>query len=272
MHGRILFFLPVLCAVLSSSGSDSSAPLTGIAHVAFRVSDVKASRELFENLGFEQAFAFADPGKPPVSYIKINDHEFIELYGRADDSQPLGLMHVCYEVSDIQALWNDYARRGLTLPQPKKARAGNLLSLLHDPAGQIVEYTQYLPGSLHFEDRGKHLSDRRISQRLIRAVMPVQDLREELRFYTEKLGFENVGDETSPRLRLPGNSSEELHLAVASPRSRPQIVFAVRNLDRAASELRSRKIPIEPTGSSITVTDPDGTRILFLFETGSRQP
>lgn len=78
-------------------------PLVGIAHVAFRISDVEKSKEFYKLLGFEEVFEFTDPGKPPVSYVKINDHQFIQLYGRGDDSQPIGMMHVCYEATDIEA-------------------------------------------------------------------------------------------------------------------------------------------------------------------------
>ena len=53
-----------------------SPPLTGIAHVAFRVSDVAKSHEFYQKLGFEQSFEFNDPGKPPVSYMRVNDTQF----------------------------------------------------------------------------------------------------------------------------------------------------------------------------------------------------
>src|SRR5215471_15445255 len=158
---RIALSTLILVLMGMPATPEPSPELLGIAHVAFRVSEVSRAREFYRKLGFEQAFEFADPGKPPVSYMKINDRQFIELYGRADDSQPLGLMHVCYEVADIQSLWSEYSKRGIDSPQPRKARAGNLLFLFHDLENQVVEFTQYLPGSLHFEDRGKHLGEKR---------------------------------------------------------------------------------------------------------------
>ena len=129
-----------LCAIRAP---DSATSLAGIAHVAFCVRDFNKSRDFYRVLGFEEAFSFVDPGKPPVSYVKVNDRQFIELYGRAHDSQPLGLMHVCYEASDIQSVWNEYAKRGIDSPQPRKALAGNLLFLFRDPENQIVEFTQW---------------------------------------------------------------------------------------------------------------------------------
>ena len=244
---------------------DSSPALAGIAHVAFRVSDVPKSRDFYRALGFEQSFEFADPGKPPVSYIKINDHQFIELYGRADDSQSLGLMHVCYEAADIEALWKEYVKRGMNPPQPKKARAGNLLFLFRDPENQIIEYTQYMLGSLHFEDRGKHLSERSVAHHLKRAVMLVRDLPVEQDFFTSKLGFEEIGGGTTAhRLRLLGSSGDELDLELATAATKPRIVFAVRDPAATAAELRKRSIAVTSAGDS--VTDPDGTVLVFAPE------
>lgn len=256
----------LLALTLFSPQPDSSPALAGIAHVAFRVTDVQKSRDFYRALGFEQSFEFTDPGKPPVSYIKINDRQFIELYGRGSDSQLAGLLHLCYEATDIESVWNEYVNYGLNPPHSRKARAGNLLFVLHDPEGQTLEYTQYLPGSLHFEDRGKHLSDRRVSQHLMRAVIPVQDVVAEHAFYTSKLGFQDVAVSETVRLRLPGNSRDEIELEATTPATKPIIVFTAANLARAADDLRSRSLTVKTGDDAISVTDPDGVAILFTLE------
>jgi len=260
-----------LTAVLAMHQQASSPDLAGIAHVAFRVSDVQNSREFYHTLGFEQAFQFADPGKPVVSYIKINDQQFIELYGRTEDTQPTGLLHVCYEVYDIETLWSEYMKRGLNPPHSRKARAGNLLFVFPDPEEQILEYTQYLPGSLHFEVRGKYLGDRRVSQHLVRAVIPVRDVSVEHDFYTTRLGFKDAGSGSVNRMRLPGNSGGELELEDANRPSKPGIVFTVAGLARAADDLRSRSLSVIAGEGAVSVADPDGTVILFIEE-GKQAP
>lgn len=262
MIPRMFVCLPLIGALLGSSVADSSSALAGIAHVAFRVSDVQKSRDFYESLGFEPAFEFADAGKPEVSFVKINDHQFIELYARSDASQPTGLLHVCYEATDIQLLRNEYVKRGLNPSAAHKARAGNLLFSMHDPEGQTLEYTQYLPGSLHFEDRGKHLSDRRISRHLLRVVAPVQDVAAELHFYISQLAFENIGDENLHRLRLPGHSNEELQLEAAGE---PGISLVIDNLDRAMDDLRGRGLTVHSGGDFVSVRDPDGTWVRFVL-------
>ena len=91
-------FLPrvVFLAFCAGPLLAQSTALAGIAHVAFRVKDVALSRSFYRQLGFEEAFAFADPGKASVSYVKVNDHQFIELYGPVPDEPASGLLHVCY--------------------------------------------------------------------------------------------------------------------------------------------------------------------------------
>ena len=245
---------------------DASSALAGIAHVALRVNDVPKTREFYRTLGFEQAFEFADPGKPLVSYIKINDRQFIELYGRAEDSQPTGLLHVCYEASDIEKLWNEYIQRGLNPPSPRKARAGNLLFLFRDPEEQLLEFTQYLPGSLHFADRGAHLGARRISEHLVRAVITVKDVNAERLFYTSKLAFQEIAPNGTTRLRLPGDSRDEVALEVTTAATKPSLVFTVTDLAGAAKELRSRGIAVRAGDDAISVCDPDGAVLEFVVD------
>ena len=173
----------VLLASALSIAACAAQRLDGITHVAMRVPDLERSLAFYRGLGFEQAFAFKDDGRTTVAFLKVNDRQFIELYpGGAPE-----LMHVCYETSAIQALRDDYAGRGLTPSAVNKARAGNLLFSLRDPEGRVFEYLQYLPGSLHVEDRGKHLGAHRISDRILRVAVPVRDAPAESAYFTGKL-------------------------------------------------------------------------------------
>jgi len=266
--------LSILMVASFFTPASMPAPLAGIAHVAFRVSDVAKSREFYQKLGLEQSFAFNDPGKPPVSYIKVNDRQFIELYQQKDETQPLGLMHVCYEASDIEALQKDYVARDVKAPEPKKARAGNMLFTIRDPENQVVEFTQYMPGSLHFEDRGKHLGEVRGAIHLVAVTMGVQDIQSERQFYATKLGFEDSGAQPAIKLRVPGSSGEELELEQANPSLKPRIVLAVGNLQHLAGELRGHGVSTEKSGKAISLIDPDGARIILnpSRETQSRKP
>jgi catechol 2,3-dioxygenase-like lactoylglutathione lyase family enzyme len=240
--------------------------LRGITHVAFRIADLQASAAFYRSLGFEEAFRFDDAGITAVDFLKINDHQFIELYPRTSDSQALGMMHICFETGDIEALRNEYLKRNLEPTAVNKARAGNLLFSIHDSEGQMLEYLQYLPGSLHFEDRGHHLGARRISQHLLRAVAIVRDAAAARAFYVSKLAFEDRGDASAPRLRVPGDSGEEVELRAASAQAKPRIVFAVPDVARATDELRRRGFAPLVQAGEVRVADPDGAIIVFTKE------
>jgi len=258
---RLLSIL--LIASLITPASKPSPALAGIAHVAFRVTNVAKSRDFYQKLGFEQSFEFNDPGKPPVSYMKVNDRQFIELYQRADDSQPLGLMHVCYEAADIEAVQRDYVQRDVKAPEPKKARAGNMLFTIRDPENQVVEFTQYMPGSLHFEDRGKHLGAARGSMHMQRIAFPVQDVAAERAFYAEKLGFEDSAGQGIVRLRVPRSENEEIQLDRTDSASKARISFEISNVPKTAEYLRSQGLTPQRNGEAISLTDPDGVFVIF---------
>lgn len=246
----------------ATAGAQSPA-LVGIAHVAFRVSDLQKSRDFYSQLGFEQAFEFTDNGRTTVAFIKINDHQFIELYPRNNDAQPLGLMHICFEASDIEAVRSEYLKRDLKPEEVKKARAGNLLFMMHDPEGQLLEYTQYVPGSLHFNDRGSHLSNNRVAQHLIQADASVRDTVAEMTFYRHKLGFVAIKKDAS-LLVIPGSS--DLIAIRESASTKPSLGFAVSNVGQVAQDLRKRGFQARKDHHGLSITDPDGALIFFTSQ------
>ena len=254
--GKRTVLIGLLLAALALAQSPA---LSGIAHVAFRVSDIPAAREFYQKLGFEQFFEFSQDGKTTQAFLKINDRQFIELYPRTNGAEPLGLMHVCYEADDLAPVNAEYVKRGLKPSAVRKAGAGNLLFVFRDPEEQVLEYTQYLPGSRHFEDRGKHLGSRRVSQQLTGATVPVRDVAAERTYYTGSLGFEAGGDGAG--LRIPGGSGQEVTLAPAA--AKPGLRFAVADVKRAAGELRSRGLAVKTGRAEVSVADPDGTVIAF---------
>jgi catechol 2,3-dioxygenase-like lactoylglutathione lyase family enzyme len=251
---------PALVLLLLAAGLQAqSNALAGIAHVAFRVGDLARSRDFYGKLGFEQAFAFADADTTSVSFVKINDRQFIELYPRKDASQRPELMHVCFEAQDIAAVHDAYAAEKLDPSAPKKARAGNLLFLLHDPEGHLLEYTQYLPDSIHSKDHGQHLGKPRISRHLVEASIVAEDFPAQKNFFVSKLGF---GTGKDPRaLNVAGGSGDQIELR--APRERPRMVFQVENLRKTASLLRNLGFQINKERREVSLTDPDGNIVSF---------
>lgn len=258
------FFIVCMAAYAAPQSSN----LAGIAHVALRVADLEKSRAFYEKLGFEQAFQFHEAGKVSQEFIKINDRQFIELYPRTQGDQSIGLMHVCYESDKIDEVRAACLKQGLTSTEVKKARAGNLLFVLHDREAGVVEYTQYLPGSLHSEDRGKHLGERRISNHLETVTIPVKDVTSEAAFYIDKLGFHERRSSAARALLIPG-STDGIILVSSADQNRARLGFAIASFKPARSYLRAAGLNGRRAHHSIVVDDPDGNEI--VFKQGTRQ-
>lgn len=271
-----LIFLPALAA------AQSAASLSGIAHVAIRVSDLERSRAFFHKLGYDEAFAMDKGGTPTEAFFKINDRQFIELYPRRQDGDWVGFMHICFESPDLNALYQDYVDHGLTPTPVKKAGAGNLLFTLQGPVEpgepsdlrgkptQNIEYTQYMPGSRHTLDRGKHLGSDRIAEHMIGVGIPVQDVSDATGFYEHKLSFEPAGkpplEHGYRSLLLPGSGQRIEFLGPTAAQNgslRFRIIFSVTNLSKARSRLRALGFSPDEHRWELSILDPDGDSIVF---------
>jgi len=96
----------------------------------------------------------------------------------------------------------------------EKGRAGNLLFAVRDPGGFIVEFLEFLPGSLHLNATGKSLGASRISDRLLSVAVPA---------YRERLGLGRWLDASdAPRIRFAGPrrelvDPEGVHIELVEP-------------------------------------------------------
>ena len=122
----------------------------------------------------------------------------------------------------------------------------------------MIEYTQYLPGSLHYNDRGKHLGEARISDHMIEVVVTAKDIEAEKAFLEGKLGFQGSG----LKLGVPGMPGERVEIAPLASGRKPSLTFAA-DPSRAAEELKKRGLEVESSGGIPVVRDPDGASIGF---------
>jgi len=262
--------IPALACTLSvlamAQPPAPDAGIIGIAHIAFRVSDLDREIAFLGKLGYEESFAITNAGKTTEVFVKINDRQFIELYPKTDASQPLGWMHVCFEAGDLNALVRYYVSTGLKAAPARKAAAGNLISSTNDPEGRVTEFTQYMPGSRHTLDRGQHLGANRVSIELMGIDLPVKEGAAEKEFYTD-LGFEAQAVNGNVRLTAPGAPDVRLELRPASPGALPEFLFPVPDARKTADALKSAGVKFDRDGKIIFVRDPDGNDFVFL-ETG----
>lgn len=249
------------------SARAQSPHVTGIAHIAFRVSNLDRERQFFRDLGFEEAFVLARDSKPTEVFVKVNDRQFIELYPRSTvNSDPLGWMHVCYESDDLPALYALYTERGLPLSAVVKAGAGNLITAFHDSEGRVVEFTQYLPGSRHSNDRGQHLGASRISAELEGIRMPVHDLAAALQLDAATLGFQPWPGTPANRLRLSSTAEQWIALEQSGADTSPAFFFRVPSASSAATQLRQHGLKVTHHGKFASIEDPEGNTFVFTAD------
>jgi catechol 2,3-dioxygenase-like lactoylglutathione lyase family enzyme len=262
----------VLAALILSSGFAHAQPdippppFNGIAHVAIRVHDLAASVAFYQKLGFEQAFDLRKNDIPYESFIKINDNQFIELYPATEHDPAIGFLHLCFEGVDLNAIHDEYLTHGLTPTAVRKAGAGNLLFTMAGPlqpsGPQNIEYTQYMPGSLHSNDQGKHLGSDRVADKLITVALAMKDTGGARDFYINQLHFKPLaGDQMV--MHLPGESGQEVEIVAATLGTAARLTLQSENLSKAARHLRKEGITAAKNGATLTVNDPDGN-ILML--------
>ena len=167
-------------------------PIIGVAHIGLRTDDLAAARKFYSGvLGFQEPFTVDDPpGKLLLTYFKVNDHQYVEVFPELKDPKQDRLSHVSFETTDAEQMRAYLASRGVKVPEKLEPRLdGNRGFDVTDPDGHDVEFVQYMPGSLHSRNFGKFLPDTRISQRIIHLGVVVQDQARADTFYKDILGF-----------------------------------------------------------------------------------
>jgi catechol 2,3-dioxygenase-like lactoylglutathione lyase family enzyme len=254
----VLFF----SATLANPQPPAPTTLAGIAHVALRVSDLTRSSNFYQKLGFEQSFAFTKDGVTTEVFLKVNDRQFLEMYPQQQPPQEIGFMHVCFESTDLEQLNRAYQSRDLSPTPVKRAGAGNLLFTMEGPEHQNIEYTQYMPGSLHSNDRGKHLGEDRVADRMVSVSLAMQDTAAARDFYIKQLIFKPIAGE-SMFLYMPGDSGQKVEIAPTSLGARARIILDAKSLSEADRLLQRQRVTVAKVKGALAVTDPDGNIILI---------
>ncbi len=137
--------------------------IKGIGHLAFTVSDLDRALEFYCGvLGFEKLFDLnfddGDTVKNWITYLKIADKQFIELFTGGKDSieyQPtnIGYSHLSLEVSDIHEITEHVRKAGITIDtEPQRGADGNMQSWIRDPDGNRIEFMQYGETAAQLQD------------------------------------------------------------------------------------------------------------------------
>ena len=186
------YLLSLLALAALPACAQQRPPIVGVAHIGLKTNDMAAARQFYGHvLGYQEPFTLDKPsGGLMLTYFKVNDHQYIEVFPELKSETEDRLSHIAFETTNIQQLRDYLASRGVKVPDTlKPGLDGNLSMMLKDPDGHNVEFVEYRPGSLHSKNFGKFLPDTRVSKRIIHVGVTVQDRAAADHFYKEILGF-----------------------------------------------------------------------------------
>jgi catechol 2,3-dioxygenase-like lactoylglutathione lyase family enzyme len=164
--------------------------ILGVPHVAFRVHDIEASRHFYKDfLGYSEPFSIKPDGKLVMTFIKINDHQYVELSPETKPDEPR-FVHLALQTDDAEAFRLYLKSKGYPVSDKpaSKGRIRNTATGVTDPDGNHIDVTQYEPDGESMKDAGKDMSDARISRKMIHAGFYVSK-PETAGFYIDLLGF-----------------------------------------------------------------------------------
>jgi catechol 2,3-dioxygenase-like lactoylglutathione lyase family enzyme len=267
--------------------------ITGISHVGYFVSDLpKAIAFWHDFLGYDVAYTLpkSDSKDVRIAFIKINDHQHVELFNEPPPHPPNMMSHLCFSVDDIEAMRMYLRSKGfdVKLGDGAKTRAGDYAFEIEDPDGTLVEFVQTLPTGMEAKAAGKFEPDTRISTKIYHLGFLVGNTKKAMDFYGNILGFkETWRGGADPKqlswinMRVPdGNDYVEFMLYANVPSNfgtRNHIALAVPDIEKSAEILRSRpafkdygkelKIAVGVNQKKqMNLYDPDGTRVELMEE------
>lgn len=261
-------------AATGTSQASSRPRITGIHHVAFRVSDRAAAARFYgETLGF----ARAEGGTSRISYT-VGHRQRVVIEPGLPAEQDERLLHLAFETPDIEALAAHLTSRGLTPQRVKDCEDGAVR--VTDPDGHTIEFVpaKWPP------DPPVSRTSRALSVRLLHAGLTIRDEQAAHRFYREALGFSEIwrggrkeGVTQWVNMRVPDGTDYLEYMLVASPPDRRQLgtlhhlALVVPDI-QAAWEEAGRRTPesarallsrpqVGVNGRwQLNLFDPDGTR------------
>jgi catechol 2,3-dioxygenase-like lactoylglutathione lyase family enzyme len=166
----------------------------GVAHIALFVSDIEKSRAFYKDfLGFGEPFKLDKPdGTLSLTFIKVNDRQYIELFPGLQPGADR-LNHISIQTDDAEAMRAYLGSRGVKVPVTvPKGRIKNSNFNVKDPDGHTVEIVQYEPDGWSEREKGKFMTNARISERMLHLGILVGDLSASRKFYGDILGFHEI--------------------------------------------------------------------------------
>ena len=285
-----LLLLIAVCAAAGATAQEQGTTLkrpliTGVAHIAFQVSDLPRAREFYgELLGYDEPFQIRNEDNSlALTYFKVNERQYIEIFPGLPPNKDDRLMHIAFETNDLEAMRLYLAAKGVKTPEKvNQGRDGNLNFTISDPDGHRVEFVQYRDGSLHRKAKGRFISPRRISDRILHVGVTVADQVAADKFYKDILGFSEIWrggrDETTLNwinMKVPDGTDYLEYMLVTAPPTKQQlgslhhVALLTSDIQKALETARERSGDPSSVRSpqvgrnrrwQLNLFDPDGSR------------
>ena len=187
---RTFCWLTVMIAV--SAPAAQRPRIVGIANIAVKVDNLDEARKFYSGVvGMAEAFQTRDAAVTgELACFKVNDRQYVEVSPTLKSETEDRLIRIGFETNDARELRNYLAGKGVKVPPyADKDANGNRSFVVTDPDGHSVQFVQYLPGSIHSRDFGKHLSTKRVSDHMLHVGVRVVDPAKADAFYNDILGF-----------------------------------------------------------------------------------
>ena len=287
-----LVMIPLLSSLLFAQDPDPARPkITGISHVGYFVSDLPQAIAFWHDfLGFDEEYSLTkkDSSDIRIAFIKINDHQHIELFNEPPPQPPNMMSHLCFTVDDIEAMRTYLRSKGFDVRPGNggKTRTGDYAFEINDPDGMLVEFVQTLPDGLEAKAAGKFEPDRRIATKIYHLGFLVGNSEKSMDFYGKVLGFQetwrggaNPKELSWINMRVPdGNDYVEFMLYSKMPEkfgTKNHISLLVPDVAKSVDILKTRPA-FKTYGKELSVAtgvnqkrqvnlyDPDGTRVELM--------
>ena len=280
MRRHLPFVIALGAYFISHGGVLAQAPparprITGINHVAFRVSDAAAAQRFYgELLGLGQRAGVG--GNRVVYNIGTRQHVVVEPGLPPGEDERLG--HLAFETADIKAMAEYLASRGVATRASDSCQPGTLF--VTDPDGHPIEIVQgQWPPRV-----ATKASDRALSNRMLHAGLTIRDEQAADKFYRDTLGFSEIWRGGRPEgvtqwvnMRVPDGTDylEYMFISEKPDRRRlgtlhhmallvPDIQAAWEEVARRTAEPARAQMNSPSVGVNgryqLNLFDPDGTR------------
>lgn len=288
---KLSSILILFCALSLFAADQPQRPrIVGLSHMALWVHDMDKTRAFYKTfLGFDEPYSLTNrDGSLHLTWIKINDHQAIELFPEKETNSDR-LYHIALESDDAEGMRKYLAAHGVAVPEKTaKGKIGNDNYFITDPDGHTVEIVQYEPDGWTMQNKGKFMPDTRISTHIPHMGILVGDLSAAQKFYGEILGFKEIwrGSKNGKELswvheQVPeGSDFVEfmLYSKLPDPDKRgtahhfclevPDIEKAKAKLEQRAPQIGYTKAMTIQTGVNrkrqLNLYDPDGTRVELM--------